>query len=234
MPTVYEKAVLRPVGDRGLLAEYGDGIDPGINRKVRTITMVLEQERPAGIVEIIPAYRSLMIIYDPLRTRVPELEQMLESVESRLARIEIPPPRIVEIPVCYGGDFGPDIQFVADHGGLSVNETIKIHCGTTYLVYMIGFTPGFPYLGGLPRRLHAPRLDTPRIRVPAGSVGIANDQTGIYAIDSPGGWRLIGRTPLKLFEPTKKEPFLYSAGDLIKFVPISQDEYYDLGGSDSA
>ncbi len=234
MPTLYEKALLRPVGDRGLLAEYGDGIDPGINRKVRAITMVLDQERPAGIVEVIPAYRCLMIIYDPLRTSVSELEKMLDSVESRLARIDIPPPRTVEIPVCYGGDFGPDIQFVADHGGLSVNETIQIHSGTAYLVYMIGFTPGFPYLGGLPRQLHAPRLDTPRIRVPAGSVGIANDQTGIYVIASPGGWRLIGRTPLKLFEPTKEEPFLYGAGDLIKFVPISEDEYYDLGGSDSA
>jgi inhibitor of KinA len=233
MAIVYEKALFRPVGDRGLLAEYGDGIDTGINRKVRAVTLALDQERRPGIVEVIPAYRSLMVVYDPIRISVGELERLLLSLERSLEEIDIPPPRTVEIPVCYGGTFGPDIEFVADHGGLSVDETIRMHSGTTYQVYMVGFTPGFPFLGGLPRQLHAPRLDTPRTWVPAGSVGIANDQTGIYTVPGPAGWRLIGQTPLKLFDPSKEEPFLYSAGDLIKFVPISEDEYRSFGGRSS-
>ncbi len=222
---VFDSARLRAVGDRGLLAEYGDAIDPEINRKVRTVALALEMEKQDGIEDVIPSYRSLLIVYDPMRTDLDALKAVIESLESRLDKLEIPAPHTVEIPVLYGGDVGPDIEFVARFHGLSEAEVVRIHSEAVYEIYMMGFTPGFAYLGGLAERLHTPRLDTPRPLVRAGSVGIANNQTGIYPVDSPGGWRLIGRTPLKPFDPARKAPFLYRAGDLIKFTPISKSEY---------
>jgi len=228
MSGLFDKAVFRLVGDRGVLVEYGDAISPEINIKVRAMAVAIAKEKPVGIVEVIPTYRSLLIVYDPLATDLQGLEGVLEAVESRLDQLEIPPPRTVKIPVSYGGELGPDIEFVAQAHNLSVEDVIRIHSGSVYQIYMIGFTPGFPFLGGLPEELHTPRLETPRPLVPAGSVGIANNQTGVYPIDSPGGWRLIGRTPLSLFSPWKEEPFLYSAGDVIKFVPISEEEYHRI------
>ncbi len=225
---LYERARFRIAGDRGLLVEYGDAIDPAINRKVRAMAIALGQQTPQGVVEIIPTYRSLLILYDPFLTDPPQLEEALLRLEERLSEIEIPPPKTVEIPVCYGGEFGPDLEFVAQSHGLSPEEVIRLHSEPVYQVYMIGFTPGFPFLGGLPKILHTPRRETPRTRVPAGSVGIANDQTGIYPIESPGGWQLIGRTPLKIFDPKRSNPFLLKAGDLLKFKPISPDEYRRL------
>lgn len=231
MGNLFVKPRLRPVGDRGLLVEYGDAIAPDINRKVRVMALALEQEWPCGVVEVIPTYRSLLIIYDPLTTGVTQLGATLENLECRLDDLEIPQPRTVEIPVCYGGEFGPDIEFVAEVHGLNVADVVRLHASTTYLIYMIGFTPGFSYLGGLPEELHTPRLETPRPLVKAGSVGIANNQTGIYPVDSPGGWRLIGRTPLRLFDPARKNPFLYAAGDLIRFVPITKEVYAQMAAS---
>jgi inhibitor of KinA len=228
MSGLFDKAVFRLVGDRGVLVEYGDAISPEINIKVRAMAVAIAKEKPVGIVEVIPTYRSLLIVYDPLATDLQGLEGVLEAVESRLDQLEIPPPRTVKIPVSYGGELGPDIEFVAQAHNLSVEDVIRIHSGSVYQIYMIGFTPGFPFLGGLSEELHTPRLETPRPLVPAGSVGIANNQTGVYPIDSPGGWRLIGRTPLSLFSPWKEEPFLYSAGDVIKFVPISEEEYHRI------
>ena len=222
---LFDKAVLRLVGDTGLLVEYGDSIAPEINRKVRAMALAISQELPTGTKEVIPTYRSLLIIYDPLKTDVSHLERAVESLEQRLDELEIPPPRTIEIPVAYGRDYGPDIDFVARSHGLSIDDVIRIHSGALYQIYMIGFTPGFPYLGGLPEELHTPRLETPRALVSAGSVGIANNQTGIYCVESPGGWRLIGRTPWRLFDPTRQDPFLYRAGDFIKFSPISPEEF---------
>ncbi len=233
MPRVFDKTRLRPVGDRGLLAEYGDTISPEINRKVRMIAMALEQEKPIGMVEVVPTYRSLLIIYDPIKTGVTDLEQTLKALEARLDKIRIPPPRTLEVPVLYDGECGPDIGFVAQYAGLSVKDVIRIHSGRPYQIYMMGFTPGFAYLGGLPEAIHAPRLETPRILIPAGSVGIANNQTGIYPVPSPAGWRIIGRTPLNLFDPIKPEPFLYRAGDFIKFAAISETEYDRLAETDT-
>jgi inhibitor of KinA len=228
MGGLFDKAVFRLVGDRGVIVEYGDAISPEINIKVRTMAMAIEEEKPVGIVEVIPTYRSLLIVYDPLATDLKSLEDALQFMESRLDRLEIPPPRTVEIPVLYGGDLGPDIEFVAQAHNLTVEDVIRLHTGVLYQIYMIGFTPGFPFLGGLPEELHTPRLETPRPLVPAGSVGIANNQTGVYPIDSPGGWRLIGRTPLSLFNPSKENPFLYRAGDMLKFVQISEEEYHRI------
>lgn len=225
---LYETARILVVGDRGLLVEYGDTIDPAVNKKVISMAIGLEHDAPAGVIEIIPSYRSLLIVYDPSATTASVLQDSLISLEKRLPEIEIPPPRTVEIPVCYGGEFGPDIQFVADSNNLTADEVIRLHSEPEYQIFMIGFSPGFPYLGGLPEELHTPRLKTPRTHVPAGSVGIANGQTGIYPVTSPGGWQLIGRTPLKLFDPEHSNPFLYQAGDRIRFKPITQEEYHRL------
>ncbi|MFO7785591.1 MAG: 5-oxoprolinase subunit PxpB [Thermodesulfobacteriota bacterium] len=223
--SLYDTPRFRPAGDRGILAEFGEGIDLSVNRKVRAAALILEQRPPVGIVEVIPTYRSLLIIYDPMQT-VPEgIEQALLALEQDMDSSCIPPPKVVDIPVCYGGDFGPDIGFVAETHGLSVDEVIRIHSEPLYPIYMIGFTPGFPFLGGLAESLHTPRLETPRFHVPEGSVGIANNQTGVYPVASPGGWRLIGRTPLRLFAPERETPFLYTAGDLIRFVPIREGDY---------
>lgn len=226
MEGLFPKPVFRLVGDRGVLVEYGDIISQDINRKVRIVAAALAKYTLEGIVEVIPTYRSLLIIYDPLVTNGERLEQDLESIEDRLDGLDIPLSRTVEIPVLYGDEFGPDIEFVAQAHNLTVDDVVKIHSAAIYQIYMIGFTPGFAFLGGLPEILHTPRIETPRPLVPAGSVGIANNQTGMYPIDSPGGWRLIGRTPLKLFDPSKEDPFLYRAGDMIKFVPISADDYH--------
>ncbi len=225
---LFEKTRFRTAGDRGLLVEYGEVIDPAVNNRVRSMAIVMEDKPPMGVTEIIPTYRSLLIIYDPTMTHPAELQKMLKKLEARLGDIKIPPPRTVDIPVCYGGDFGPDIDTVAATNQLTVAEVIKLHCEPGYLIYMVGFTPGFPFLGGLSEKLHTPRLETPRTLVPEGSVGIANNQTGIYPVASPGGWQLIGRTPVKLFAPGRKNPFLYQAGDRIKFKPISAEEYTRL------
>lgn len=218
----------RIAGDRGLLVEYGDCIDLAINRKVRSMAVLLDQSSPNGIIEVIPTYRSLLIVYDPAETEPETIQTGLETLEGRLADIEIPPPKTVEIPVCYGGEFGPDIGFVAKSHDLTEDAVIGIHSATEYPIYMIGFTPGFPFLGGLSEKLHTPRLESPRTHVPAGSVGIANNQTGIYPVASPGGWQLIGQTPLNLFDPTRKNPFLYNTGDRIRFVPISAETYRQM------
>ncbi len=219
---LFPRARYRVAGDRGLLAEYGDGIDPEVNRKVRAMAAVLRARTPVGVVEVVPTYRSLLVTYDPLETGAARLRDEIDALEDRIGEIPVPEPRTVEIPVCYGGAFGPDLDFVAETHGLTEDEAVSIHAGTVYPIYMIGFTPGFPFLGGLDPRLHTPRLDTPRSAVPAGSVGIANDQTGIYPVTSPGGWRLIGRTPLRLFDPDRADPFLYRAGDRIRFVPVDE------------
>jgi len=222
---LFEKARFRTAGDCGLLVEYGDIIDPDVNNRVRSMAMVMEQNAPEGVTEVIPTYRSLLIIYDPCGTNPAKLQKTLKTLEARLDEIKIPLPDTVEIPVCYGGDFGPDIEVVAESNNLTVAEVIKLHCRPEYLIYMVGFTPGFPFLGGLSEKLYTPRLETPRTFVPEGSVGIANNQTGIYPVASPGGWQLIGRTPVKLFAPGRPNPFLYQAGDRIKFSPISAEAY---------
>ncbi len=225
---LFENVNFRIYGDCGLLVECGDTIDPVINNKVRSITAALEGDPPAGVIEVVPAYRSLLIIYNPSHTTNADLQQQIHDLEAKLTTLEIPEPTVIEIPVCYGGKFGPDIENVAKHHGITEDDVVRCHSEPEYLIYMIGFTPGFPYLGGLPENLHTPRLDTPRLKVPAGTVGIANNQTGIYPVASPGGWQLIGRTPLKLFDLAKKEPFLLKAGAYLKFRPLSPEDFNRL------
>jgi inhibitor of KinA len=222
---LFDNPRIRISGDRAVLVEYGDAIDPAVNEKVRAMTTLLKKSLPEGVEAVIPAYRNLSLIYDPLITFPGKLLDTIIELEAKIRDVAVAPPRIVEIPVLYGGEFGPDIQVVADHNGLTVEQVIAIHTATDYPIYMIGFTPGFCYLGGLDKRIHTPRRKTPRTVLPGGSVGIAEAQTGMYPVDSPGGWQIIGRTPLKLFAPERASPFLYEAGDRIRFVPIVTQEY---------
>ena len=224
-PILYEQARIRLSGDRALLVEYGEGIDPAVNEKVRTMTALLKQNLPAGVEAIVPAYRSLSILYDPLVTRPARLAKILSALEANSRAGSPAKAKIVPIPVCYGGEFGPDIGIVAEHTGLREEEIIALHSSVDYRIYMIGFTPGFCYLGGLEDRLRTPRRKTPRANLPAGSVGLAESQTGVYPVDSPGGWQIIGRTPLRLFAPLRESPFLYEAGDRIRFVPVDKKDF---------
>ncbi len=225
---LYSPMRFRIAGDRGLLIDCGDTIDPNVNDKVRALKAIAVQDPVNGVEELIPAYRSLLVIYDPLQTDPHQLQADFSRLEQQIARASIPAPKVVEIPVCYGGDFGPDIGFVARHNKISVDDVIRLHTEPQYRIYMIGFAPGFPYLGGLPEELHTPRLETPRLSVPAGSVGIANDQTGMYPVQTPGGWQIIGRTPLILFDPDRSDPVLYQAGDRIRFISISRQKYRQI------
>ena len=226
---MYEKPLFLPAGDQALVVELGDGISPEINRRVRDLMLAIERSGPPGVVETVPTYRSLLVYYDPLATSAPELQASLEHLEHGLDEQSFDTPRVVHIPTLYGDEYGPDLEFVAGHSGLTAEEVVRVHSESEYLVYMMGFSPGFPYLGGVPERLVTPRLETPRTHIPAGSVGIAESQTGIYPVASPGGWRLIGRTPLKMFDPAAEPPSLVGAGDYIRFVPIgTEEEYADI------
>jgi inhibitor of KinA len=222
---MYERAKILRAGDLAIVVELGDTIDPEINRRVHDLVRVIDARPVAGIVDLVPSYRSLLVYYDPLQTTSGALEQELLAIEGGLVDTQRPPARVVEIPTAYGGEFGPDLGFVAEHAKLSVEEVIRIHSGAEYLVFMMGFTAGFPYLGGMSASIATPRLQTPRTRVPAGSVGIAQQQTGIYPTDSPGGWQLIGRSPVRLFNEHRDPPVAIAAGDYVRFVPVSDETY---------
>ncbi len=210
-------------GDRALTVEFGNTVDPELNRQVRALDHALRGV--AGIVETIPSFRSLFVEYDPFAIDRAQLAQLITGCLKNPAAIGGESEKIIDIPVCYGGEFGPDLADVAAHTGLSEEEVIKRHSQNNYPIYMLGFMPGFAYLGGLDPQLSTPRLKSPRQEIPAGSVGIAGMQTGIYPLKSPGGWRLIGRTPLKVYDPSRPEPFLYAAGDVIRFKAIDEAEY---------
>lgn len=172
-----------------------------------------------------PAYTTVTIYYDPLQLDIQNLKAELQRMLAAETDASDGNQRRIQIPVCYGGDFGPDLDFVARHNSLTIDEVIEIHTSVEYLVYMIGFVPGFPYLGGMSARIATPRRETPRLRIPAGSVGIAGTQTGVYPIETPGGWQLIGRTPLELFQPSSNPPTLLRAGDSVQFQPIMKDQF---------
>lgn len=214
-----------PCGDGAVSVEFGRCIDPGLNRKVQQLFSQLKSLVPAGLVDLIPSYRSLLIQYDPLILAAEDLRALVLSALAEGKDAEFQEGPLVEIPVCYGGIFGPDLLEVAACLNLDPEEVIYIHSSTVYHIYMIGFTPGFPFLGGLDRRLHIPRKKTPRARVPSGSVGLAGEQTGIYSLDSPGGWQLIGRTPIQLFDPRRPQPIYLQAGQRVRFRPIGSEEF---------
>ncbi|MBV9280294.1 MAG: 5-oxoprolinase subunit PxpB [Chloroflexi bacterium] len=206
----------------------GDRIDLGVNRRVHALAARLREVlAPFGPVEVLPGYVSLLVSYNPVSLSYEELTGMIE----RAGQIEADaagPSRRFRLPVVYGGEYGPDLEEVARYHGAAPDRIVEEHAGRDYPIYCLGFSPGFPFLGGLDPALHTPRLDTPRPRVPAGSVGIGGGQTGVYPTATPGGWRLIGRTPLVLFDVARRPPVPYRAGDLIRFEPIGAADYEPL------
>ncbi len=221
-------------GDTSVCVEFGNEISEPINAQIRAFNIALSNSSIPGIVETVPTYRSLMVHYDPEVIRCAPLMDELKGLLSQLDKIVIPPSEVLEIPVLYGGEMGPDLPFVAEHAGKTEEEVIKIHTSTEYLIYMLGFTPGFTYLGGMSDEIATPRLKTPRVKIPAGAVGIAGSQTGVYPIESPGGWQLIGRTPVRMYDSGREAPILPQAGQYIKFYAIDQAEYDKIAAQEAA
>lgn len=219
---------IRPVGDSALTVEFEKRIDPEVNAEVHTLRALLEDERVPGVTDMIPTFCSLLICYDPGTIRYGDLIREIRRASESGSRRRAAPSRTFLISVCYGGKYGEDLPYVAEHAGISEQEVIRRHSAPDYLIYMLGFLPGFCYLGGMDPILETPRLPRPRQRIPAGSVGIGGSQTGLYPTDSPGGWRLIGTSPIRPYDPRRSEPILYRAGDRIRFVPIEEKEYREI------
>ncbi len=214
-----------PSGDSAFIIKAGDEISEEVNQTVRKLLKRLEEENFSGITDFIPSYNELMVCYDPALLDYKQLLEVSKKCASDLGAMTLPDADIVHVPVLYGGEAGPDLHYVAAYNGLAEEDVISIHSSANCLVYMLGFTPGFCYLGGMDKRIATPRQETPRLKIPAGSVGIAGEQTGIYPLESPGGWQLIGRTPLRLFSPDMHPEFLFNAGDYIRFYPVNMDDY---------
>jgi inhibitor of KinA len=214
-----------PASDSSLLVVFGDTISPELHERVMGLFHALRGWRDQSIRNLHAGYASLLIDFDPLRLTHGELTAMVQELEGAGDSATGTNASVVTIPVCYDTEFGPDLTDVAQHAGLSVEEVVHLHSSPTYLVYFLGFSPGFVYLGGLPEALHTPRLTTPRISIAAGSVGIAGSQTGIYPVDSPGGWRLIGRTPLRMFDPESTPSTRLQPGDRMRFAAIDRGRF---------
>ena len=223
--TSKESFRLAPLGDSAITVEFGDKIDPDINARVVTFAQTVADQGWRGILDIVPTYRSVTIYFDAMRWKNSALANRLKRLPHPHSDRSIPRGTLHTVPVLYGGEWGPDLKDLATFSGLSSAESITMHTSVRYRVYMLGFSPGFPYLGLVPTRLAMPRLSTPRTKVPAGSVGIADRQTGIYPSSTPGGWRLIGRTPIPLYRKTDSSPFLLKPGDLVQFQSIDRDTF---------
>jgi len=238
------EARIVPLGDRALVVECGDAITFDSHMRVRQLSDYMESHPIAGMTECVPAFATVTIYYDAMTLMAEHADSVdpenrdypfaiAAAIVGRIMRqLEdrpVKPAKVVDIPVCYGEDLGPDLDVVAAHNGLSTEEVIDIHTAAEYLVYMLGFAPGFAYLGGMSARIAAPRRQTPRLAIPAGTVGIAGEQTGVYPIVTPGGWQLIGRTPLRLFIPEQMPPTLLKAGDIVRFYRISRGDYNRWG-----
>ena len=228
---IYKEPRFLSGGDRAIFVELGDSIDPDVNQRVRNLKLAIEKAGIPGVVESVPAYRSLLVYFEPRQISAPEFREAICNLLQSLTSRELPKRRLIEIPITYGGEFGPDLELVASHNNLSDAEVVRLHSSARYLIYMIGFMPGFPYLGGMSPDIAMPRKTTPRLKIPAGSVGIAGNQTGIYPAESPGGWQIIGRTPLELFNPTREPTSILQAGDYLTFVSVTPEEFTIVKGS---
>ncbi len=217
-----------PLGDCAVRIGFGETISPQINRNIHRFCEMLKSTPLQGVLEWTPTYTAVTIFYQPNKTSYHKLVTDLTTLLSKLDMALIAKKKRVIVPVCYGDEFGPDITHVAQYNKLTVEEVIEIHCSPNYLIYMLGFTPGFPYMGGMSEAIKTPRLANPRAVVPAGSVGIAGEQTGIYSLSTPGGWQIIGRTPLILYDPTQEKPALLEAGNYVKFQPIKKADYEEI------
>ena len=211
-------------GDHALVVEFGDRVDRGLSERVLLLDAIIRSTPLAGIVETVPTFRSLTVYYDPLLTSRGELQPAIEPLLD-LGDSPRSGARLWHVPVCYEGEFAPDLAEVARLTGLTPDDVVALHSGTRFHVYMLGFLPGFPYMGDLPARLALPRRADPRLRVPAGSISIATSLTAIYPYESPGGWHLIGATPIRLFDPERSEPALFAPGDAVSFRPIDAVEF---------
>nr|WP_293993176.1 5-oxoprolinase subunit PxpB [uncultured Fusobacterium sp.] len=213
-------------GDCSFVIQFGNEISPEINKKIRKMIEDLKEQNIDGLIEMVPTYCSMLVSYDPCKISYKELkakvEELLKLASESTESDEI---TLIEIPTLYNDEYGPDLEYVANHNNLTKEEVIKIHTGTDYLVYMLGFMPGFTYLGGMSEKIATPRLESPRLQIFPGSVGIAGKQTGMYPSLSPGGWRIIGRTPLKLYNPESNTPVYISSGDYIRYISIDEAEY---------
>lgn len=223
------KPTISPVGDCAISIDFGQVIDPKINRQIRQIIEQIKDLQLDGIIELVPTYCALLVQYDAMVYSYSDICRILEpTLQESVTDSANELVTIVEIPTVYGGEFGPDLGFVASHNHLSEAEVVSIHSGTDYLVYMLGFIPGFTYLGGMDPRIATPRLSSPRTLIPAGSVGIAGEQTGTYPSDSPGGWQIIGRTPVTMYDMSKKQAALLQAGDYVRYVFIDENEFHRI------
>jgi inhibitor of KinA len=218
----------RPASDQSLLVYFGEQITLRAHQQVRRLLHLLEREPIAGLRNLNPAYCSILIIFDALRLNHGELEAILFGYIDRLDAVHLPEGRELQVPTCYGGEFGPDLNDVAALHGMTPARVIELHVSVTYIVYFLGFVPGFAYLGELPESLATPRLHSPRGSTPPGSVGIAGNQTGVYPFATPGGWRIIGRTPIAMFRPDRKAMSFLSIGDRVRFTPISAARFAEL------
>ena len=238
----HTKSVLSPLGDSAIVITFGNEMNVDIHKKIKIFMNMLEEEPFIGFIECVPAFTNLTVYYDSLKIYneqkkkskdevVSPYEVVRTIIEKKLKHVKKDKDlaqRTVTIPVCYGGEFGPDLEHVARVNHLTTDEVIHIHSNGEYLAYMIGFAPGFPFLGGLSEKIATPRRPSPRMSIPKGAVGIAGMQTGVYPISTPGGWQLIGQTPSKLFLPNESPPTLLQAGDKVKFIPITSIEYKEM------
>lgn len=221
------KPTISPVGDCAISIDFGQVIDPKINRHIRQIIEQIKDLQLDGIIELVPTYCALLVQYDAMVYSYSDICRILEpTLQESVTDSANELVTIVEIPTVYGGELGPDLGFVASYNHLSEAEVVSIHSGTDYLVYMLGFIPGFTYLGGMDPRIATPRLSSPRTLIPAGSVGIAGEQTGTYPSDSPGGWQIIGRTPVTMYDMSKEQAALLQAGDYVRYVSIDENEFH--------
>jgi len=222
---LYDKVKFLVASDTSVCVEFGNEISKDINAKIRAFEDALKENPIEGIQETVPTYRSVLVHYDPGVLTFSELEKRIFHLIETSGNAQSTEGELVRVPVCYGGEYGPDLEFVAEYHNMTKEEVIRIHTDAECLIYMLGFTPGFSYMGGMDKRIATPRLKTPRVKIPAGSVGIAGGQTGIYPIDSPGGWQLIGRTPLKLYDVSRERSVLFEAGQRVQFYAITEEEF---------
>lgn len=226
-----DKISFAPAGDQGIVITFSDEISEAVNRKIYSVVNQINNEKIKGVYEVIPSYISLLVLYDRHLVTYSKLMNRLEKIVSTTDENSLAKCRIHHIPVCYEEEFALDLQDVSEHCKLSPKEIVDIHTSTDYLIYMLGFLPGFAYLGGLDERISCPRLSTPRTKIPAGGVGIGGSQTGIYPLESPGGWRIIGKTPVKVYDPNREPSILYMMGERIRFEAITMEEFKSISKS---